>query len=70
VGEFIDILQRSTLAERRPVRDVGRMGAMLSALICVAAWDGDLIVGMARCVTDFAYCCHVSELAVDVSFQR
>lgn len=69
--QFIDVLRRSTLAERRPVDDVGRIAAMLdnANLICTA-WAGDVLVGVARSVTDFSYCCYLSDLAVDVSYQK
>ena len=69
--QFIDVLKRSTLAERRPVHDVERIKAMLqnANLICTA-WDGDTLLGVARSVTDFSYCCYMSDLAVDVSCQK
>jgi len=38
-------------------------------LLCTA-WAGELLVGVARSVTDFSYCCYVSDLAVDVSYQK
>lgn len=69
--EFIDVLKRSTLGERRPVDDRGRIAAMLkhADLLCTA-WDGDKLVGVARSVTDFEYCCYLSDLAVDEAYQR
>lgn len=69
--EFIDLLQRSTLAERRPVDDPRCIRAMLkhANLLCTA-WDGSKLVGVARSVTDFEYCCYLSDLAVDESYQR
>ncbi len=69
--EFIDVLKRSTLAERRPVNDRGRIEAMLkhANLLCTA-WDGEKLVGVARSVTDFEYCCYLSDLAVDEQYQR
>ena len=68
--EFIDVLNRSTLGERRPVHDPQRIAAMLehANLICTA-WSGDLLVGVARSVTDFVFCCYLSDLAVDAAFQ-
>jgi ribosomal protein S18 acetylase RimI-like enzyme len=71
VHEFSDLLRRSTLAERRPVDDAACLAAMLrhANLVCTA-WDGDLLVGMARALTDFAYCCYLADLAVDVACQR
>ncbi|MGH7000448.1 MAG: GNAT family N-acetyltransferase, partial [Stellaceae bacterium] len=29
-----------------------------------------LLIGVARSLTDFAYCCYLSDLAVDVAWQR
>ena len=69
--EFIDILNRSTLGERRPIDDPDAVAGMLAnADMIVTAWDGDLCVGLARSVTDFTYCCYLSDLAVDVAYQR
>lgn len=69
--EFIDLLVRSTLGERRPVDDAETVAGMVAnADITVTAWDGETIVGVARSVTDFTYCCYLSDLAVDVAYQR
>lgn len=70
-SEFIDLLKRSTLAERRPVDDLNCITAMLrhANLLCTA-WDGDKLVGVARSVTDFEYCCYLSDLAVDQAYQK
>ena len=69
--EFIDLLKRSTLAERRPVDDPRCIQAMLqhANLLCTA-WDGEKLVGIARSVTDFEYCCYLSDLAVDEKYQK
>jgi GNAT superfamily N-acetyltransferase len=70
-AQFIDVLRRSTLAERRPVDDVRCVQAMLrhANLLCTA-WDGNLLVGVARSVTDFEFCCYLSDLAVDQAYQK
>lgn len=69
--EFIDVLQRSTLAERRPVDDVRRIDAMLrNADIIATARASGKLVGVSRAITDFAYCTYLSDLAVDESFQQ
>jgi len=71
VAEFVDLLERSTLAERRPVDDEARLAAMLeNADIIVSARCDGLLVGAARAITDFAFCCYLSDLAVDESYQR
>ena len=69
--EFVDLLRRSTLAERRPVDEPRRIEAMLrhSNLLCTA-WDEGKLVGVARSVTDFEFCCYLSDLAVDESYQK
>jgi GNAT superfamily N-acetyltransferase len=70
-ADFIDLLKRSTLAERRPVDDGARMEMMLrNADLIVTARCEDRLVGVARAITDFAFCCYLSDLAVDEAFQR
>ncbi|MDF1860940.1 MAG: GNAT family N-acetyltransferase [Verrucomicrobiales bacterium] len=69
--EFKDLLLRSTLGERRPVEDDAMMQGMIeNSNLITTCWDRDLLVGISRSVTDFHYCCYVSDLAVDVSYQR
>ena len=73
VAEFQRVLLESGLGATRPIGDEARLGMMLSAadLVLTArlgAPDGPL-VGIARCVTDFAWCCYLSELAVCASAQ-
>jgi GNAT superfamily N-acetyltransferase len=70
VDEFLDVLHRSGLAERRPVGEPERIAAMAANanLIVTARADG-LLIGVSRCVTDFAYCCYCSDLAVDRAYQ-
>ena len=51
--------------------DEARMRQMLeNASLMITAWDGDLLVGVARSVTDFVYATYLSDLAVRVSHQR
>jgi ribosomal protein S18 acetylase RimI-like enzyme len=70
-AEFIDVLSRSTLGERRPVGDPAAIAAMLqhANLLCTA-WDGEKLIGVARSLTDFEFCCYLSDLAVDSAYQR
>jgi GNAT superfamily N-acetyltransferase len=72
VAEFQTLLRASGLGERRPVDDAPRLDRMLrnSNLIVIATdTSADKIVGVARSVTDFAYCCYLSDLAVDKAYQ-
>lgn len=67
----IELYRASTLGERRPVDDRERMKLMLqNANLVVTAWDDDLLVGIARSVTDFGYATYLSDLAVRLSHQK
>jgi GNAT superfamily N-acetyltransferase len=69
--QFIDALKRSTLSERRPVDDRDRIEKMLQhGNIIITAWQGDLLIGVSRALTDFSFCCYLSDLAVDETFQK
>ena len=69
--QFIDVLNRSTLGQRRPIDDRECMEAMVKhANLLVTAWDGNTLVGVARSMTDFVYACYLSDLAVDAAYQR
>lgn len=69
--EFQSVLVASTLAERRPAQDMKRLDEMLRhADLVVTARDDRRLVGIARAITDFAYCCYLSDLAVDTQFQH
>jgi len=71
LDQVIELYRDSTLGERRPVDDRDRMAAMLSnANLVITAWDGDLLVGISRCLTDFAYVTYLADLAVRLSYQR
>ncbi|MFT8321021.1 MAG: GNAT family N-acetyltransferase [Bacillus sp. (in: firmicutes)] len=56
---------------KRPTDDLPRLKQMLeNADILISAWDGDKLVGIARAITDFSYCCYLSDLAVDRNYQK
>lgn len=55
----------------RPTRDIPRIAKMLAhANLVISAWDGDRLVGVCRALTDFSYCCYLSDLAVDAAYQK
>src|SRR5471030_1170864 len=67
----IEFYRASTLGERRPVDDRERMRLMLAnANLVVTAWYGELLVGIARSVSDFSYATYLSDLAVRLSHQK
>jgi predicted N-acetyltransferase YhbS len=70
-GQFIDVLRRSGLAPRRPVDQPERIAKMLeNADLVITARDTDgLLIGVSRCIADFAFVCYCSDLAVDRKWQ-
>lgn len=66
--EYIDVCRKSGI--NRPVDDRSRVERMLahSNLYVTARQDGRL-VGFARSLTDFCWCCYLSDLAVDKACQ-
>ena len=71
VAEFKGVLERSTLAERRPVNEPERLAKMIEhANLILTARDQQKLVGIARSLTDFLYCTYLSDLAVDVDYQN
>lgn len=56
---------------KRPLNDLSRLKKMLdNSNLVITAWDGDNLVGVARAVTDFSYCCYLSDLAVNKEYQK
>ncbi len=56
---------------RRPTTDIARIARMLAhADILVSAWNGNRLVGLSRALSDFSYCCYLSDLAVDGIWQK
>jgi GNAT superfamily N-acetyltransferase len=68
--EFRSVLLSSGLAARRPVDEPHRLAAMLknANVVATARLNGEL-VGIARSVSDFAFCCYLSDLAVSKHVQ-
>jgi len=67
--EVAGLFRRSGI--RRPVDDLDRIGRMIAnANLIVCARSAGRLIGIARALTDFSYCCYLSDLAVDREFQR
>lgn len=71
VEQAIDLYNRSTLGERRPVDRPDMFEGMLKhANLIITAWDGDRLIGIARSLTDFTYVTYLADLAVDAEYQK
>lgn len=82
--QFIEVLKKCSLGERRPLESPHVIKAMLdNADLLVTAWidkahieavndsnSDQQLIGVARCVTDFSYCCYLSDMAVDETYQN
>ncbi|RFS20138.1 N-acetyltransferase [Chitinophaga silvatica] len=70
-AEFLEVLVKSTLGERRPINEPDRIAKMLqNADIFATARDNGKLIGIARSLTDYAFCTYLSDLAVDESYQK
>lgn len=68
-SEVADVFKKSGIT--RPVDDLDRIQRMVDhADIIVTARYNDQLVGIARAITDYSYCCYLSDLAVDAEYQR
>jgi hypothetical protein len=52
----------------RPTKDLPRIARMFAnANVVISAWDGARLIGVSRALTDYSYCCYLSDLAVDAA---
>lgn len=68
-GLIIELYKSAGLT--RPVDDKARIAKMYAhSNLIVTAWQDMLLVGVSRALTDFSYCCYLSDLAVRAEFQH
>ena len=67
--EIIDLYQTSGI--NRPTNNYERINKMYTnSNLVITAWDSVKLVGIARALTDFCYCCYLSDLAVRNDYQK
>lgn len=67
--DVVRVFQASGIT--RPVNDLPRIARMFVApALTISAWHDGRLVGLSRSLTDYAYCCYLSDLAVDTEYQR
>lgn len=55
----------------RPFQDRERISKMYQhSNLVLSAWSCDILIGVARSLTDFSYCCYLSDLAVKKEWQH
>lgn len=68
-GIIIELYNSSGI--NRPTTDKERITKMYSnSNLIVTAWDKDKLVGISRSLSDFCYCCYLSDLAVRKEYQK
>jgi len=66
---IIDLYNSSGI--NRPTTDLERIARMYAnSNLIVTAWDKDKLVGISRSLTDFCYCCYLSDLAVREEYKH
>jgi len=55
----------------RPTNDQQRIKKMFeNSNLVITAWDGDLLVGVSRCITDWVWSCYLADLAVRSGYKK
>lgn len=68
-AEVADVFKKSGII--RPVDDLDRIQRMVeNADVIATARNNGQLVGVARAITDYSYCCYLSDLAVDADYQH
>jgi len=66
---IIDLYNSSGI--NRPISDHERISRMFAnSNLIVTAWDKDKLVGISRSLTDFCYCCYLSDLAIREEYKH
>lgn len=69
IDEIIELYEQSGLP--RPIQDRDRMVKMFeNSDLIITVWDQDKLVGICRCVTDWVWCCYLSDLAVSPDYKE
>lgn len=56
---------------KRPSDDLNRLQRMIkNSNVLITAWNNNQLIGVARAITDYCYCCYLSDLAVNKNYQN
>ena len=69
IEKIIEVFESSGII--RPTKEKERIRSMFeNANLIYFAYNNGELIGLARCVTDFSYCCYLSDLAVKKEYQK
>ncbi|MEZ2719063.1 GNAT family N-acetyltransferase [Niallia circulans] len=56
---------------KRPSDDLNRLQQMIdNSNVLITAWYNNQLIGVTRAITDYCYCCYLSDLAVNKNYQN
>lgn len=68
-GQVIELYDNAGLP--RPTNDILRIKKMIeNSSLIITAWDGDLLVGVSRSITDWVWCCYLADLAIRNEYKK
>ncbi|WP_159564592.1 GNAT family N-acetyltransferase [Budvicia diplopodorum] len=68
---MIGLYSKCSLGARRPIDQPQIFEGMIEhSNLIITAWDGEKLVGISRCLTDFNYITYLADLAVDEDYQK
>ncbi|MGV3541394.1 MAG: GNAT family N-acetyltransferase [Rufibacter sp.] len=68
-AQIIDLYQSAGL--NRPLQDAARIEKMFAhSNLVITAWDGELLVGVSRSLTDGCWSCYLADLAVREDYKK
>jgi predicted N-acetyltransferase YhbS len=69
IEDIIELYKSSGI--NRPIDNIDRIAQMYThSNLVFSAWDEDKLVGIARSLSDFCYCCYLSDLAVREEYKK
>lgn len=67
--EIIELYRNAGLP--RPIDDRERIQKMFeNSNLVITAWDGEILVGIARSITDWCWSCYLADLAIRKEYQK
>jgi GNAT superfamily N-acetyltransferase len=68
-GQVIELYNNAGLP--RPTQDAERIKKMYdNSNLIITAWDGEKLIGVSRCITDWCWSCYLADLAVQHGYQK
>ncbi|MFD0940672.1 GNAT family N-acetyltransferase [Pedobacter boryungensis] len=66
---IIDLYNNAGLP--RPTNDKERIQKMIdNSNLIITAWDGEVLIGVSRCITDWVWSCYLADLAIRKEYQK